>query len=85
MKPFIKSDDDTIKLFYDSHEYDIISNIALNDDFEGGGKLFEDGITNFSNKGDMIIYNGNTKSRELHITNGLKYILVSYINISKKQ
>ena len=79
------NDNDTIELFYDSHEYDIISNIVLNDDFEGGGKIFEDDITSCLHKGDMIIYNGNTKSKELHITNGLKYILVSYINISKKQ
>jgi len=73
----------TDKLFYDKYENDIIVNILLNDEFKDGGKLFNDNITNHLHKGDMIIFNGNTKSKDLNVSSGIKYILVGYINISK--
>ena len=76
--------DNNLELFYDSYENDIILNILLNDDFEKGGKLFDDGITTYLNKGDMILFNGKTKSKQLNIDTGLQYFLVAYININKK-
>jgi hypothetical protein len=72
------------ELFYESYENDIIINILLNDDFEKGGKLFDDGITTYLKKGDMLLFNSRTKSKNLNIVNGLQYILVAYININKK-
>jgi hypothetical protein len=75
---------DSPELFYDSYENDIILNILLNDDFEKGGKLFDDGITTYLKKGDMILFNGKTKSKNLNISAGLQYFLVAYININKK-
>jgi hypothetical protein len=76
--------DNNSELFYDSYENDIILNILLNDDFEKGGKLFDDGITTYLNKGDMILFNGRTKSKQLNINSGLQYFLVACININKK-
>jgi hypothetical protein len=68
-------------LFYEENDCDIVLNILLNDDFEGGSKSFSDGINTFLKKGDMILYNGNVNTREVMITSGIKYILVAYINI----
>ena len=56
----------------------------MNDDFEKGGKLFDDGIITYLKKGDMILFNGKTKSKNLNIENGIQYILIAHININKK-
>ena len=68
-------------LFYEENDCDIVLNILLNDDFEGGSKSFSDGINTYLKKGDMILYNGNVNTREVMITSGIKYILVAYINV----
>jgi len=69
------------------HEYrndcDMIVNILLNDDFEGGGFCFEDGITSFLEKGSMIIYNSKEQNSMTEVTNGMQYILKIYIQIVK--
>ena len=62
---------------------DMIANILLNDDFEGGGFCFEDGITSFLEKGSMIIYNSKEQNSMTDITNGIQYILKIYIQIVK--
>lgn len=80
----IPDSNDTVNdLFYNTESYDIMINIALNDDYDNGGKLFSDGIITSLSKGDMIIFNGNTKYTELKITKGIKYILIIYINVIK--
>jgi hypothetical protein len=68
-------------LFYKKHDNDILLNIALNDDFENGGILFDDNITTYLKKGNMLIFNGNTKYNEYNISGGIKYNLIAHINI----
>jgi hypothetical protein len=72
---------------FKSHEYknhcDMIVNILLNDDFEGGGFCFEDGITSFLEKGSMIVYNSKVKNTMTDVTKGTQYILKIYIQIVK--
>ena len=69
------------------HEYrndcDMIVNILLNDDFEGGGFWFEDGITSFLEKGSMIVYNSKVKNTITEVTKGTQYILKICIQIVK--
>jgi hypothetical protein len=65
-------------------DYSEISvNILLSDpkDFEGGGTYFEDEITTFLEKGDVLIHGGQTKHSGLEITKGKRYILVAFIHI----
>jgi hypothetical protein len=71
-------------LFYQKHDSDIVLNIALNDDFENGGILFNDNITTYLKKGNMLIFNGNTKYSEYDISRGIKYNLIANINIQEK-
>ena len=66
-----------------TNDYDMIANILLNDDFEGGGFWFEDGITSFLEKGSMIIYNSKVKNTMTEVTNGFQYILKIYIQVVK--
>jgi hypothetical protein len=66
-----------------TNHYDMIANILLNDDFEGGGFCFEDGITSFLEKGSMIIYNSKVKNTMTEVTNGFQYILKIYIQVVK--
>lgn len=66
-----------------TNNYDMIVNILLNDDFQGGGFVFEDGITTFLEKGSMIIYNSKEQSSMTEVTNGVQYILKIYIQIVK--
>jgi len=72
---------------FKSHEYknhcDMIVNILLNDDFEGGGFCFEDGITSFLEKGSMIVYNSKVKNTMTDVTKGTQYILKICIQIVK--
>jgi hypothetical protein len=69
------------------HEYrndcDMIVNILLNDDFEGGGFCFEDGITSFLEKGSMIVYNSKVKNTMTEVTKGTQYIFKICIQIVK--
>lgn len=63
----------------------ITVNILLNNanEFVGGGTYFEDGITSFLNKGDMLIHKGRTRHCGLRITKGIRYLLIIFIEIYK--
>ena len=63
--------------------YDLKVNILLNDEFEGGGFYFEDEITNFLEKGTMIIHNSKTKHSISEIKKGTQYVLQMYIQFMK--
>lgn len=58
-------------------------NILLNDisEFEGGGTIFDDGITVFLNQGDAIIHSGKSSHSGLQITTGKRYLLIFFIDI----
>ena len=83
---YISKLDSTLKnennsLFYTKHNNDIVLYIALNDEFENGGILFNDTITTHLKKGNMLIFNGNTKYSINNISSGVKYNLIAHINI----
>ena len=61
----------------------ITFNIALNGktEYEGGGTYFDDGLIFNIDKGEMIVHCGNVIHRGLTVTNGVRYILVGFINI----
>jgi len=59
----------------------ITFNICLNDDFEGGGTLFEDGLLMILNKGDMIIHSAKTNHKGVPILSGERYILIGFVKI----
>jgi hypothetical protein len=63
--------------------YDLKVNIALNDDFEGGGFYFEDEITHFLEKSSMIIHNSKTKHSINEIKKGTQYVFQMYIQFMK--
>jgi hypothetical protein len=73
----------TVEKFEISNNYDMIANVLLNDNFQGGGFCFEDGITTFLEKGSMIIYNSKEQNSMTEVTNGIQYILKIYIQIVK--
>jgi hypothetical protein len=55
-------------------------NILLSEqnDFEGGGTCFDDGLVIKSEQGDLIIHNGIIKHSGLPITQGTRYLLVGF-------
>jgi hypothetical protein len=59
-------------------------NILLSEqnDFEGGGTCFDDGLVIKSEQGDLIIHNGKIKHSGLPITQGTRYLLVGFGIIS---
>ena len=61
----------------------ILFSILLNsrNEFEGGGRYFEDGITTNMERGDILIHCSNIKYRELPITKGQRYLLTGVTNI----
>jgi hypothetical protein len=61
----------------------ITSTILLSDnnDFVGGGILFDDELKYNLNIGDMLIHCGKSKHSAVKITNGKRYVLVLFIKI----
>ena len=59
--------------------------ILLNDDFEGGGTYFSDGITMKPEKGDLIIHSGQQIHGALPITKGKRYLLIGFFNITEEE
>lgn len=55
--------------------------ILLNDDFLGGGTIFEDGIVMKPKKGDLIFHSGKTLHGSIPITQGVRYLLVGFFDI----
>ena len=55
--------------------------ILLNDDFVGGGTIFEDGIVMKPKKGDLIFHSGKTLHGSIPITQGVRYLLVGFFDI----
>jgi hypothetical protein len=69
----------------DMHDDDstITSTILLsnNNDYVGGGVLFEDELQYNLNIGDMLIHCGKSKHSSVKITKGKRYVLVFFIKI----
>jgi hypothetical protein len=61
-------------------------NILLSNttDFEGGGTYFDDGLTSYSEQGDILIHSSRIKHAGLPITKGTRYLLVGFLNIDIK-
>ena len=59
-------------------------NILLNNNFEGGGTFFEDGITVKLETGDILVHNGNVNHSGKPITKGSRYVLVGFFDIIHK-
>ena len=59
-------------------------NILLNEscEFEGGGTKFDDGLTHHSQQGDLFIHSSRIDHSGLHITNGIRYVLVGFLDIT---
>jgi len=58
-------------------------NILLNEsgEFEGGGTLFDDGLTYHSEQGNMLIHSSRINHSGLPITKGYRYLLVGFLDI----
>jgi hypothetical protein len=58
-------------------------NILLSnqDDFEGGGTYFDDGLIMTQEQGDLTIHSSKIKHAGLPITKGTRYLLVGFVNI----
>ena len=61
----------------------ITINILLNDNFEGGGSIFYDGITEHNSIGSGLVHCGLLEHGGKEITKGVRYILVCFSNIIK--
>ena len=59
-------------------------NILLNNNFEGGGTFFEDGITVKLETGDLLVHSGNINHSGKLITKGYRYVLVGFFDIIHK-
>lgn len=57
--------------------------ILLNNEneFEGGGTYFDDGLTSKLGQGDMLLHSSQIKHSGLPITKGKRYLLVGFVNI----
>jgi hypothetical protein len=58
-------------------------NIMLSDinDYEGGGTYFDDGLTYYLNRGDVLVHSGYINHGSHDITKGERYVLVVFFNI----
>ena len=58
-------------------------NILLNEsgEFEGGGTKFDDGLTYYSQQGDLFIHSSRINHSGQPITKGTRYLLVGFLNI----
>ena len=63
-------------------------NVLLNDEFEGGGTRFQNGIgeaiyeiTVKPAKGQVLIHSARIKHEGLKVTSGTRYILVGFLNV----
>ena len=62
----------------DGSEFSFI--IALNEDYEGGGTRFiKKNKTIHLNRGDIVVFCGQTKHEGLEVTKGVRYILPGFI------
>jgi hypothetical protein len=59
-------------------------NILLNDNFEGGGTWFEDGVNVKLEIGDLLVHSGKISHSGKPITKGSRYVLVGFFNIIHK-
>jgi len=59
-------------------------NILLNNNFEGGGTFFEDGVTVKLEIGDLLVHSGNINHSGKPITKGSRYVLVGFFDIIHK-
>lgn len=59
-------------------------NILLNsqNDFEGGGTMFEDGIIMNSNCGDLLLHSSLIKHSGLQVYKGTRYVLVCFLDLN---
>ncbi len=55
--------------------------LSDNSDFEGGGTYFDDGLLYKLNIGDLFIHSGRSYHSGLPIYNGIRYLLVGFVNI----
>ena len=55
--------------------------LSNENDFEGGGTYFDDGLNLFLEQGDLLIHSGKVKHCGLPIKKGFRYLLVGFINI----
>jgi hypothetical protein len=61
-------------------------NIMLSDinDYEGGGTYFEDGLTYYLNRGDVLVHSGHTNHGSHDIIKGLRYIIIVFFDIIER-
>ena len=50
-------------------------------DYEGGGTYFDDGLTYYLNRGDVLVHSGYINHGSRDITKGERYVLVVFFNI----
>lgn len=77
------SDDAQNRLEMHCDESFLSFSILLNDtnEFEGGGTYFDDGLTCFLNKGEMLLHSSQIKYSGLPVTKGKRYLLVGFLDI----
>ena len=71
------------QVFLEKHrDSNIISwQIVLNDDYEGGGTYFDDGILVKVKKGGLLIHPGFVEHMGMSITNGVRYLMVGFMKL----
>lgn len=71
------------QVFLEKHrDSNIISwQIVLNDDYEGGGTYFDDGILVKVKKGGLLIHPGFVEHMGMSITKGVRYLMVGFMKL----
>jgi len=61
-------------------------NIMLSDihDYESGGTYFDDGLSYYLNRGDVLVHSGYINHGSYNITKGVRYILVVFFDIIER-
>ena len=65
----------------DGNESNISISILLNDGFDGGDLIYEDGITSHAEKGDMLIHTRRHVHGVKPVTKGVRYSLILFLQI----
>ena len=71
----------SLDMHKDGNGSNISISILLNDGFDGGDLIYEDGITSHAEKGDMVIHTQRHVHGVTPVTKGVRYSLILFLQI----
>ena len=71
----------SLDMHKDGNGSNISISILLNDGFDGGDLIYEDGITSHAEKGDMVIHTQSHVHGVTPVTKGVRYSLILFLRV----